>query len=245
MERLIPIEERAKVLLTPKETLNLQLFDFGEQMLDDVRALLLQNADYVVRSTVGLISGLEIKDVLLDGSMAGYFYHDNSDINIRIEVLNKNNPYLTDDCDTFDDFLDTLFLGALRNFKFNINNCPVHIKLKSTDNEPMGLYSVLNDKWLIQPNWHFADNLTVDEIMTEYRRRYQHSKDYLAKLKENGLLADKKGIEGLIKYFMNIHACSTSSPKEYIVYKLLNYRGLFMDIKKLIAVSQKSFLSLT
>ena len=245
MERVISIQERAEVLLTPKDTLNLQLFDFGEQILDDVRQILLYNADYIIRSTITTIPGLEIKDIFLDGSMAGYFYHDHSDINVRIGIYNKNNPDLTTDTDILDNFLDNLFLGSLQNFKFNIHNRPVHIKFKAIDFEPMGLYSILNNKWIIPPNWNFVKGLSLDEIMAEYRLRKMEITNHLEKIKKDGSLTSKDGIDRLIKYFMNLTKRGSSSAKDNLVYKLLNYHGIFSQIRLAISASQKEFLSLS
>lgn len=244
MKKLINITEIAQRLLSPNETLDLRLFDFSGKMHDDVRKQLLQNSDFVIRRTVGKIKGLELTDIFLNGSAASYFYYEKSDIDIRIEVQNKNCPYIVDDPKLLNRFLATVQTGSLNNFNFTLHKRFIDIKIKAEDSEPMGLYSILTNKWVIEPNRRVTEDLNLDDIMMGFKKRYYETQDYLQQLQNSGKLNTQDGIDELINYYTDIFSHNTSSTREYIIYKLLCYRGVLKDIKKLISDSYFNYLSL-
>ncbi len=240
----IDIRDIAYRLLHPNEILDVRLFDFCGRMYPNVRQQLLANVDFAIAETIGSIKELKVKDIFLNGSSASYFYHEKSDIDIRIEVYNDGCPYLPSGGRKLGEFLRLMSVSSLHNFNFAMGKRRIDISIKESDSEIMGLYSILNDKWVQEPNQHIADNLNIDDVMNEYYRRYDKMTTYLKELQDSGKIKTKEGIDELVDYYHSIFDTNTSSIKEYVVYKLLGYKGIFKDIKQLISDSRHEFLSL-
>ncbi len=244
MNNLVDIRDIAFRLLHPNETLDVRLFDFYGQMHKEVREQLLRNASFVIKNTVGRIKGLKVKDIFLNGSSAGYFYHEKSDIDVRIEVCNESCSFVSKDGFEFARFLMVLQRGSLAGYKFTYNKRFIDISTKPSDKEIVGLYSILNDKWVLEPNQHIADDLNVEDVVSEYVKRLHIIEEHIAKMKKSGVLQTKEGIEQLEAYYRSFFEYNTSSIREYVVYKLLGYKGVFKDLKRIISQSWKDFLSL-
>ena len=91
------VERIAQSLLSPKERLNPLLFDENDVMHEEVRRSLLEFAQIYIDNIYGKFEDTVIKDISLAGSQASYFYHDNSDIDLVIDIQDKNNGYLNED----------------------------------------------------------------------------------------------------------------------------------------------------
>jgi hypothetical protein len=127
--------------------LNPALFD-GDSLFDDVKdQLLMITADFIEHLGV---DNLHVKDIIIAGSNAAYTYTDHSDIDLHIIVdISK----LSDD----------LIYKELFTAKKTIYNDEHDITVKGYDvelyvedtNTPvksLGVYSVLNNKWVRYPN---------------------------------------------------------------------------------------------
>lgn len=231
-------------MLTPNDTLDVRLFDFRGKMYPEVREQLLVDAQYIVKETIKGIEGLVVADVYLSGSSAGYFYSDASDIDIGIEVHNEGCPYLTKDEDKLADFLLKLFCGNCGKIGFVLGNRPVDINLESKDKEIVGLYSLVQDKWIIEPRKDIFSGIGVEDVWADYIKRYEEIYKYIDEIKLSGKLKEKQGILDLSQYFRGVLKKSLESPREYIIYKLLKKRLVFVDIGRVIYESWQDYLSL-
>lgn len=243
MNETINIMDITCRLLIPNDTLNVLLFDVHGKMHSDVREMLLANARFIIGKTIGGIKGLVVHDICLNGSSAGYFYHDKSDIDMRIEIHNQSCPYLTRDPIKLSQFLHMAFGGSLKGYNFRHQNRKIDIKLTADQFEIVGLYSILQDKWIIEPSKKFTDGLVVDDILNEFNTRYDRISSYLEsfKGKTKGLEPSKQ--KELEDFYSNLIRKNNASPREYIVYKLLNYSGIIREIQYILSEGVKAYLT--
>ncbi len=245
MKRMPKIEAQAHRLLSPNETLDVRLFDFGGQMHPEVRKKLLDNATYVVGRTIGELDGLKVHDIFLTGSSSGYFYHTYSDIDLRIEVHNENCQFLTKDIKELNHFLSVICHGALAGYKFCLDNRFVDTKINANTFEILNLYSVLHDKWVIMPNQHIADEVDVTDVINAFYRKYEEVEKYLRNFqnrKAAGLAFEQ--IKALQYYREEIIENANNSVPQYIVYKLLNYAGVMRKLNEIISTEYKNYFTL-
>ena len=166
------LEENIKRLLTPRETLAPWLFDENNQMHENMRLLLLRYAQKLIESTISPIEGLEVTDVTLTGSSSGYFYKDGSDIDMRVEVHNKGCKWLAKDSEHMDKFLATQLNGFFNDgYRFYVNKRLIDIKMSSKQVDFASLYSIKDNKWLIEPTKEI-ENMLVSRITHLRRLRF-------------------------------------------------------------------------
>lgn len=231
-------------MLTPNDTLDVRLFDFRGKMHQEVKKQLLVNAEYIIKQTIKGIDGLVVHDIYLTGSSAGYFYNEKSDIDVGIEVHNESCPYISQDEDKLADFLLKVFYGNCRRVSFVLDNRSVDINLESHDKEVFGLYSLLQDEWVLEPNKKIFAGIEVEEVWRKYNERYAEINQYIDNMQANGQLKEKQGILELTAYFRNLLKQSLVSPMEYIIYRLLKKRLVFVYIGGVIYKSWQDYLSL-
>ncbi len=235
----------ARRLITPNDTLDVRLFDYRGQMYPDVRRQLLSNAAYIIDKTVAGIDGLMVSDIFLNGSSAGYFYQKDSDIDVRIEVHNENCPYLSTDNEKLSTFFMMLLRSETGNMKFMFENRSVDFSIKAFENEMIGLYSILQDKWIRKPDKHITDGITFDVVWQKYVKRYNNIVAFLRHIQTTNRLKTAKGLRELEQYYRDCFVYSEQGIQELIVHKLLSYQGILQDIRTLVSESWQNFLSLT
>lgn len=244
MMNINAIQRIAYRLLTPNETFDVRLFDYGGRMHADIRRQLLKNTIYIINRTVKGIKGLKVHDIFLTGSSSGYFYHEKSDIDIRIEVHNENCPWISNETGDFNAFLNMLYKSSLNDFKFRINRRFVDVKLNCNTFELMSLYSVLYDKWIITPDRNITAGLDINDIMDEFDRRYTKACEFLQNLKTSNVLKTLEEQQLLSEYYHSFFDNNNSSIREYIIYKLLTHSGILFQIKQLLSDTRKEYYSI-
>jgi len=238
------IRQTLSRLLTPNDTLDVRLFDVHGIMYPDVRNALLANARYVIKKTVANIDGLKVHDIFLNGSAAGYFYHDHSDIDMRIDVHNESCLSITQDQHLLNEFLSIIARGVLQECKFMLHNRYIDIKLSSNMHEIMGLYSLVQNKWVILPDKNITAGLDAEDIFAEFKKRFAEMSAYLDGLVQSGVLETEQGCKDLEMYYKNLLRGNTVSIREYILFKLLNYCGVHWKIKEVLSDSIQKRLTL-
>ena len=244
MNKIISMKDTCIRLLTPRETLDRTLFDEHNKMYPEIRKQLFEQADFVVKKTIAGIPGLKVHDICLNGSSASYFYEDNSDIDVKIEVHNDGCNFLTKKDEDLIRFMGYIKTALLPNHKVRLNNRFVDLKLNSFQFEIMGLYSVLHDKWVIEPKKDIVSHLDADELMEEYTKRYYIIKNHLNEITQSGEILTLKGIKNLEKYYTDIYLTGISDVREFIIFKMLKYRGVLKDIQKIFVENLKKNLTI-
>lgn len=107
----------------------------------------------------------------------------------------------------------------------------------------MGLYSILNDKWLIKPDKKMVEGITLDEVMKEFYLRFDEINLFLDKYKQNQNSLSVQDYEDLINFYYAQIAERNRTVKDYIVYKLINYHGLLRQAGNIYIRGQRSLLS--
>lgn len=225
------IKEILTGFMRPNETLDPFLFDYREQMKEEIQTKLLSCAQRIIEHVFAPIKGLEIADICLTGSTSSYFYHQKSDIDMRIEIHNKNCPYLTKDPNLFDSFLNTMSNTFYRTGNIElVNNRFVDIKTSSRQIDLLGLYSIKKQKWRIYPNKNIYRNINPDEIIDLYFKRKEKIKTDMAKIRSSsdGL----ELAENINKYYIN-QIVSNTNIKDFLVYKLLKHDQVFQIMSSL------------
>ena len=241
---MIRMREVCERLLTPRDTLDRTLFDENNKMYPDVKDNLFRQADFVVQKTIAFIPGLMVHDICLNGSSASYFYKDNSDIDVKIEVHNDGCDFLTTHYEDLIRFMGYIKAATLPNHQVHFNERYVDIKLNTFQFELIGLYSILHDRWVVEPKKDIVKGLDVDDLMNEYTNRYYMIKDHLNEIVQSGEILTVKGIQNLEKYYTNIYLAGTENIREFIIFKLLKYRGILKEIQGLFVENTKMALTI-
>ena len=215
-----------------QEVLDERLFNSDETLKDDVRSGLMAIVNKVIENTVAKINGLEISDIYLVGSASNYWYHEKSDIDIRVEVVNKKCSYIVKDNKHMDMFL-SMKTGALREkgYKFYFRDRLVDIKLASEKVHFISMYSIKNNCWFVHPEKQLFKKVNSIEMLEKYRKY----KEDLEK-KYSDLTKQYRG-EDLARrlnnlYLETITPCITGKPQimDCILFKLLSHDGSLQKI---------------
>lgn len=243
---LVKMRDVLNRLLTPHNTLNPLLFDEQNCLLLNAHQILYQQVNYIYSLIFAEIKGLKLVDAYLTGSMASYFYYDKSEIDIRIVIKNEDCRGLADNSEFLNQFLQFYFFGSLHNQKFKLGNKKVNIKFSSDRPEklPLGLYSVIQNKWVLEPQKNITANLSADEIFAQYEQKYNEIEAYLLQLDNNGFLHTKSGIDKLDELRDQLAANCNNSITDYIIFKMLNYRGMIDYINEIKDKALSAFFSL-
>jgi predicted nucleotidyltransferase len=246
-EELIEDKEGDKKIIKsfkPKDTLSLQIFEEGEggiTMRPEIRKKLLEISDEFVETF-----GVEffIHDIVLTGSIANYNWSNFSDIDLHIMIDFKESKY---NSDLVKEFFDAKKNVWNEKHEIVIKGYDVELYVQDVD-EPhvsSGVYSVLHDKWEIEPKQEKA-NIDDNKILgkAEY---YAKKIDSIVNSSENeNTLPSIEKLRGKIKEFRQ---CGLETGGEYsyenLVFKLLRRNGYIEKLLKLKTSITDKKLSIT
>jgi predicted nucleotidyltransferase len=246
-EELIEDKEGDKKIIKsfkPKDTLSLQIFEEGEggiTMRPEIRKKLLEISDEFVETF-----GVEffIHDIVLTGSIANYNWSNFSDIDLHIIIDFKESKY---NSDLVKEFFDAKKNVWNEKHEIVIKGYDVELYVQDVD-EPhvsSGVYSVLHDKWEIEPKQEKA-NIDDNKILgkAEY---YAKKIDSIVNSGENeNILPSIEKLRSKIKEFRQ---CGLETGGEYsyenLVFKLLRRNGYIEKLLKLKTSITDKKLSIT
>jgi hypothetical protein len=208
----------------------------GDKMKPQVRAKLLQIAEDFKQS-LGL-SDLEVKDITVSGSNAGYTYTPNSDIDLHLVV---DLPQ-ADSSEVYRELFDAKKFQYNETHNISIGGYDVELYVENANQPPVsqGMYSVVKDDWLNIPKKRRA---TVDDnavkskydvmkhriegaIASENFKRLSNTAAKIKKMRQAGL--DKHGELG----------------PENLAYKMLRTQGVIKALYDARTAAQDKKLSL-
>lgn len=235
------IERIAQQLITPKLSLHPEFFNEDETMREEVQRKLLERANFIISRSLKKFPGLEVKDICLTGSMASYYYHKNSDIDMAIMFENNGCPYLTDDkLQLLRLFLN---LGRGGNFPYKLlkfNGREIDTALQTRPIlKFVGVYSILENKWIRKITPEFTQGITPQDII---QKSYALLAELAAYLKERHIDGEsypgneKDAIRHQVHYFLNYKR--DESLLDYLGIKLLKSHD------RLSKITQPALLSL-
>ena len=210
--------------------LNPKLWD-NNQLRKEVRLQLLKIArHFALYLNVPI---LNLKDVTLSGSSAGYNYSDYSDIDLHLVVTKTNGN-------------DELFT-AKKNLYNNehdlaISDIPVELYVQPADQKhhSAGIYSVLDDKWINEP---VHEEPTIDPKDIKSKARNYASKINSA-IRSGDIDKCRETMEELKRLRKAGLETGGEQSVENLAFKLLRARGQIEKLRKYITKLESAELSL-
>lgn len=165
----------------------------------------------------------KITDIVLTGSLANYNYNKYSDLDLHIVIdIDKS----TDDIDMFKKFIndEKWIWNKKHNIKIKEHDVEVYIQDSEEEHTSSGVYSLLDDKWIIEPklykkkidesliikkynDWIFKITKLQDESYikhskkewNELEEKTKELRDKLVKYRKTGLSKDGElSLENLV-----------------------------------------------
>jgi hypothetical protein len=213
-------------VLTPKADLYPKLWDTNTKKLNHSISLKLkQIAQDFIR---GFDYPLNIKDIILTGSIANFNWNQFSDIDLH--VLLDFNEIPDEYREAFKDYFNAKKEIWNKNHNIMIVGHEVEVYVQDL-NEPhysTGVYSVLNDKWVSAPTFKKQD-INYDDVISK-------SEDFMEQIGKVSELVAKKdyqrakaGIDNLKKKIKKYRQAGLESEGEYstenLVFKMLRNGG--------------------
>jgi len=243
-EELIEDKEEDKNIVKsfkPKDSLSNQIFE-GDKgkffMREDIRKSLLKISNDFIESL-----GIDffIHDIVLTGSLANYNWSQYSDVDLHILIDFKETDY---NLDLLKEFFDAKKNVWNQKHNITIKGYDVELYVQDVNEEHVssGVYSVLNNKWLVEPN-EVKPNIDDKMIL-------QKSEEYIKKIDN---LIKKRGpiesIEELRKKIKEFRQSGLESGGEYsyenLTFKLLRRNGYIEKLLKLKTELTDKKLSIT
>ena len=198
----------------------------------EVRVKLLQIARHFAEYLN--VAKLNLKDITLSGSSAGYNYSSYSDIDLHLVVSNTNGR-------------DELFTAKKNLYnnehKLAIMGIPVELYVQPADqvHHSAGIYSVLHNKWIEEPE-HVEP--TVDSRDIRAKARNYASKVNTAMRSQDIALCRETMLE--LKRLRQAGLASNGEQSvENLAFKLLRARGQIDKLRKYIVKLESDKLSLS
>ena len=230
------IEKQIKAI-SIKSSLNKDIWDDGK-LKGPVRKALLAAAESFMKS---IRLKYSVSDVVLTGSMAGYTYGDNSDIDVHI-LIDKPREITHKVASDYLKAKKTIWNS--KHDKVSIYGYPVEVCMiigdKAGDNTSSPGYSLKDDKWVVNPSRIYAEpdikeiRSIVKKAISDFKRaesdkdpaRISDVRDDLLEKRRDGIAAE-------------------GDVSEYnIAYKILRNIGMLKKFKKKEASIEDEKLSL-
>jgi predicted nucleotidyltransferase len=204
-------------------TLNPDLWQDSNTLKPEVRESLLKTAQDFYKDTE---LTAPIEDIYMLGSSANYNWSPTSDIDLHVVIDFKK---INRDVDLTKQLIDALKSNWNKNHNVTIKGrrMEVYIQDINEKNRSTGVYSVLNNKWVLMPQKIrvVLDNKLIQQKYTNLALQIKLA------IKEQNL--DK--LKNILKMLYNMREAGLSKSGEYsvenIVFKTLRSRG-FIDLLK-------------
>jgi len=212
------------------DTLNPSLWDNG-QLITEVRYKLMMIARHFANFLK--VDKLNLKDITISGSNAGYGYSEFSDIDLHLLVEGaaehaelftaKKNQY---------------------NFTYDLKIAGIPVELYVQDaaqtHHSAGIYSILNDKWLSEPK-HNAPVVSEREVRSKAR---SYAGQINQALRSGNLAKCEETMDHIYRLRKAGLEASGEFSVENLAFKLLRDRGQINKLRKYIDKLQSAELSL-
>ena len=209
----------------PHNTLSRKIW-VDKNMLPEFREALLNIADAFI-DYLGV--NIDVVDITMTGSYANYNYTEFSDIDLHILI-----DMTSIDADT--DLVEEFF-NAKRSFwndRHDIELKGIEVELYPQDvneeHSSSGVYSVLNDEWIIEPN-KFKSKLDLEKIEKSSTKII---KEIERAIKNSIKASDSVDIERMLKKLKKMRSSGLSRggelSDENVIYKILRSRGLLQKL---------------
>ena len=204
-------------------TLNPDLWQDSNTLKPEIRESLLKTAQDFYKDTE---LTAPIEDIYMLGSSANYNWSPTSDIDLHVVIDFKK---INSDVDLTKQLVDALKSNWNKNHNVTIKGrrMEVYIQDINEKNRSTGVYSVLNNKWVLMPQKIrvVLDNKLIQQKYTNLALQIKSA------IKEQNL--DK--LKNILKMLYNMREAGLSKSGEYsvenIVFKTLRSRGFIDSLK--------------
>lgn len=237
---LPPPETVANRLLEVQKKLNPYLFDDKGAMREEVRQEILKKAMIIVEYLFAKVPGLVLEDIHLTGSNATYLYHDKSDIDIKIMIKNENNPLFPQNGRYLGELLNLLAMQFLAiGGKLYIEKKFMDIKIDCVRLDFLGLYSILQNRWLIRPRPQVMAGISPEELMATYYDRCDEINKFMRQFEKLGEFYGTNDSRKMLEFYHKIVVEDNAHHlKNYLAFKILNSQR---KIKKFATIAVTSY----
>lgn len=218
-------------------SLNPRFFDNDGKINPEIRKRLLIIARDFYKDTE---LQQNISDVLMLGSLAGYTYNEQSDIDLHIVIdfskLDAAEQYRRTLVNSFTNKWNTT-----HDIKLNGHKIEIYLQDTTERNRSDGIYSLVKNEWSKQPS-----TKSVDIDKEDIKQKYHN----LVKLINNAIQTDSPDdLKALLKQISDIRDKALDSKKkefsnENILFKLLRFGGHLKRLKDSISEKYDSLMSL-
>ena len=219
------------------KTLNPKLWTKEKKLKEEVSEKIMESVEEFINLMKKDNITIEIKDIVIVGSNAGYTYNQNSDIDIHIlvnyDLLNCDQNYLAILYSNYKKIFESKYCPIILGYEVEI-----YVEnYNNISNISSNIYSILNEKWIKGPETTIP-TINAKEInikFKEWEDRIKNIKDELFNL---GDIKDQ--IDLLENVINTIYSNRISSLKKYgeygtdnIVFKELRAKGYITFLKNL------------
>lgn len=198
--------------------LNPKLFD-GTKLKKEVREKALEVANELIKTLEEADIPFKLQDIVLTGSNASYNYTKDSDADIHLiaDLTGIEDP---------DNVYPSIFNAykSAFNSKYDIDfyGISVEVYIESADTKVVsnGIYSILNNTWIKEPEEQNIPEIDLAEI-ADTLKPWEDEYKKLVKAIESAKIADETPINNFIDALYEIRAKGLSTGGEYSVENLL------------------------
>lgn len=218
-----------------RDSLNPKIWDKNQKMKSDVKERLSKIADDYFE---GLdIPGVDIEDITMTGSLSNYNWSKYSDVDLHIIIDYGDMPM---DRDVVQDFLKTKSSAWNKEHDIKVYGFDIEVYVQDMSEEHVssGVYSVLNDEWVVKPE---KKKITIND--TSVKNKSNRVMDMIDGLYD--LLQDGEDLEKIVELsdkvkdkIKKMRQCGLDKGGEYsvenMVFKVLRRNGMLerlADIK--------------
>lgn len=221
-------------VLTPKSDLYPKIWDPSTKKLNpNIKMKLKQIAEDFIR---GFKHPLKIKDIILTGSIANYNWNQYSDIDLH--VLLDFNEIPDEYMEAFKDYFNAKkeVWNKTHNIMIVGHEVEVYIQDINEPHHSTGVYSVMNDQWLKEPEIKKQD-INYDDVISR-------TEDFAEQINKLSELVGKKdyqkakiGIDNLKNKIKKYRQAGLEAQGEYstenMVFKMLRNQGYLEQLSNL------------
>ena len=232
-------------VLTPKSDLHPKIWNSTTKKLNDnIKLKLKQIANDFIR---GFKYPLNIKDIILTGSIANYNWNQYSDIDLH--VLVDFNEIPDEYIQAFKDYFNSKKEVWNKNHNIMIVNHEVELYVQDAS-EPhysTGVYSVMNDNWITQPQIKKQD-INYDDVITATERFTEQVTKLSQLVGDKDYQKAKTGIDNLKNKIKKYRQAGLEAGGEYstenLVFKMLRNQGYLEQLSNLTHQAYDSDMSI-
>ena len=223
-------------LLSPQPCLSLNIFDLNGNIRESVRQQILLRVEAMFKRTLGNLPGISLREAYLCGSSASYFWKEDSDIDIWLDVDIDKSKFFIQNLRKSKTFLNRyISVDRVTNKKlFGIGNIFLDIKVCTPKIKKMhGVYSLMKNSWYIMPRQDLVAGINPQELYDTAVARKEQIGQYIKKISRDQQGHIREGeLRKFAAYYDRLVSKQYQSIFEYLILKLLNSEQATVNLQR-------------